>query len=46
MWFPRIELAICLAILPALAFGAAGGFERKGERGKTVGAHSVMPVQL
>lgn len=24
MWFPRIELAVCLAILPALAFGAAG----------------------
>jgi hypothetical protein len=27
MWFPRIELAVCLAILPALAFGAAGLFQ-------------------
>lgn len=24
MWFPRVEAAICLAILPALAYGAAG----------------------
>lgn len=26
MWFPRLELIVCLAILPALAFGAAGLF--------------------
>ena len=24
MWFPRIEIAVCLAILPALAYGPAG----------------------
>lgn len=28
MWFPRIEVAVCLAILPALAFGAAGAGRR------------------
>ncbi|KAL4434011.1 hypothetical protein ABPG75_000452 [Micractinium tetrahymenae] len=26
MWFPRIETAVCLAILPGLAYGAAGLF--------------------
>lgn len=30
MWFPRIETAVCLAILPGLAYGAAGGRGRRG----------------
>jgi hypothetical protein len=30
MWFPRIELVVCLAILPGLSYGCAG--ERGGGR--------------
>lgn len=30
LWFPRLEIMLCLAVLPALTFGASGGSAARG----------------
>lgn len=44
MWFPRIETATCLAILPGLAYGAAGGWALGGCAARGGASKDVLPA--